>query len=207
MIMFIEKYERLTDKDKELFARICNLLLSETFVIRNDYKGGNTNSRNQDYIFLSQNFEVVSVYLELAGWRLYKDDINGIIYVENEIGTNKVSLNADQTHILLILRLIYDEHANVNIYSGVMTKVEEVLHQLVDVFHFFDKKPNMFEFKKSMKIFDDYNIIKLINGTYENVDCDFVILPTIKIVVSAERIEAVKNEVKILEGKTDEETE
>lgn len=205
--MFIEKYERLTDKDKELFARICNLLLSETFVIRNDYKGGNTNSRNQDYIFLSQNFEVVSEYLELAGWRLYKDDINGIIYVENEIGTNKVSLNADQTHILLILRLIYDEHANVNIYSGVMTKVEEVLHQLVDVFHFFDKKPNMFEFKKSMKIFDDYNIIKLINGTYENVDCDFVILPTIKIVVSAERIEAVKNEVKILEGKTDEETE
>lgn len=207
MIMFIEKYERLTDKDKELFARICNLLLSETFVIRNDYKGGNTNSRNQDYIFLSQNFEVVSEYLELAGWRLYKDDINGIIYVENEIGTNKVSLNADQTHILLILRLIYDEHANVNIYSGVMTKVEEVLHQLVDVFHFFDKKPNMSEFKKSMKIFDDYNIIKLINGTYENVDCDFVILPTIKIVVSAERIEAVKNEVKILEGKTDEETE
>lgn len=205
--MFIEKYERLTDKDKELFARICNLLLSETFVIRNDYKGGNTNSRNQDYIFLSQNFEVVSEYLELAGWRLYKDDINGIIYVENEIGTNKVSLNADQTHILLILRLIYDEHANVNIYSGVMTKVEEVLHQLVDVFHFFDKKPNMSEFKKSMKIFDDYNIIKLINGTYENVDCDFVILPTIKIVVSAERIEAVKNEVKILEGKTDEETE
>lgn len=207
MIMFIEKYERLTDKDKELFARLCNLLLSETFVIRNDYKGGNTNSRNQDYIFLSQNFEVVSEYLELAGWRLYKDDINGIIYVENEIGTNKVSLNADQTHILLILRLIYDEHANVNIYSGVMTKVEEVLHQLVDVFHFFDKKPNMSEFKKSMKIFDDYNIIKLINGTYENVDCDFVILPTIKIVVSAERIEAVKNEVKILEGKTDEETE
>lgn len=205
--MFIEKYERLTDKDKELFARLCNLLLSETFVIRNDYKGGNTNSRNQDYIFLSQNFEVVSEYLELAGWRLYKDDINGIIYVENEIGTNKVSLNADQTHILLILRLIYDEHANVNIYSGVMTKVEEVLHQLVDVFHFFDKKPNMSEFKKSMKIFDDYNIIKLINGTYENVDCDFVILPTIKIVVSAERIEAVKNEVKILEGKTDEETE
>ena len=205
--MFIEKYERLSNKDKELFARVCNLLLSETFVIRYDYKGGNTNSRNQYYIFLSQNFEVVSEYLELSGWRLYKDDVNGIIYVENEIGTNKLSLTADQTHILLILRIIYDEHANVNVYSGVITKVEEVLHQLVDVFHFFDKKPNMTEFKKSMKIFDDYNIIKIINGNYAEVDCGFVILPTIKIVVPAERIEAVANEVKVLEGRTNEETE
>lgn len=205
--MFTEKYERFTDKDKELFAKVCNLLLSETFVVRNDYRGGNTNSRNQDYIFLSHNFEVISEYLELAGWRLYKDDINGLIYVENEIGTNKVSLTADQTHILLILRLIYDEHANVNVYSGVMSKVEEVLHQLVDVFHFFDKKPNMSEFKRSMKTFDDYNIIKLINGNYAEVDCDFVILPTIKIVVSSERIEAVASEIKVLEGSTDEETE
>lgn len=205
--MFTEKYERFTDKDKELFAKVCNLLLSETFVVRNDYRGGNTNSRNQDYIFLSHNFEVVSEYLELAGWRLYKDDINGLIYVENEIGTNKVSLTADQTHILLILRLIYDEHANVNVYSGVMSKVEEVLHQLVDVFHFFDKKPNMSEFKRIMKTFDDYNIIKLINGNYAEVDCDFVILPTIKIVVSSERIEAVASEIKVLEGSTDEETE
>lgn len=203
--MFIEKYAQLSNKDKELFAKVCNLLLSETFVIRYDYKGGNTDSRNQDYIFLSQNFEVVSEYLELSGWRLYKDDVNGIIYVENEIGTNKLSLTADQTHILLILRLIYDEHANVNVYSGVMTKVEEVLHQLVDVFHFFDKKPNMTEFKRSMKIFDDYNIIKIINGNYAEVDCDFVILPTIKIVVPAERMEMVANEVKALERSTDEE--
>lgn len=206
--MFEEKYENLSDRDKDNFKSVCNALLSETFVLRNDYKNGSAQSRNQSYEFLNKYEDIVRDYLSLAGWILNKDDRNGYYYIENEAGTNKCKFTATQTQILLALRFLYDEHIkDAGLFMAVTTNVGELLHQLINVFGFFDKKPNMTDFKHDMNIFDNFNIVKVINGNYKETNCDFVILPTIQVAVSAERIAQIANELKAFEGETDEKTD
>lgn len=201
--MFEEKYENLSDRDKDNFKRVCNTLLAETFVLRNDYKNGNSQSRNQSYEFLAKYEDIVRDYLSLAGWLLHKDDRNGYYYIENENGINKFKFTATQTQILLALRFLYDEHLkDAGLFMSVTTNVGELLNQLIDVLGYFEKKPNMTDFKHDMNIFDKFNIIKVLNGNYKEFDCDFVILPTIQVVVSAERIAQIANEIRFLEGET-----
>lgn len=206
--MFTEFYENLSDKEKENFRRVCNLLLAETFIIRNDYKNGSAQSRNRDYEFLSKYEDLIKDYLYLSGWILNKDDTNGYYYIENEEEVNRCRFSLTQTQILLALRFLYDENLkDAGLFLTVTTNVEELLHQLVDVLGYFEKKPNMKDFKSDMNIFDDFNIIKKINGTYKDLDCDFVILPTIQVAVPAERIAMVTNQIKALEEVTDEKTD
>ena len=206
--MFTEKYENLSDRDKVNFKKVCNTLMSETFVLRNDYKNGSTQSRNQDYEFLSRYEDIVREYLSLSGWSLNKDDRNGYYYIENDEGINRRKFSLPQTQILLALRFIYDQHLKeAGLFMAVTTNVGELLHQLVNVLGFFDKKPNMTDFKRDMNIFDGFNVIKAINGNYKDTDCDFVILPTIQIAVPADRVALVANEVRALEGETDEKTD
>lgn len=206
--MFTEKYENLSDRDKVNFKKACNTLLSETFVLRNDYKNGSAQSRNQDYEFLSRYEDIVREYLSLSGWSLNKDDRNGYFYIENDEGINRRKFSLQQTQILLALRFIYDEHLKeAGLFMAVTTNVGELLHQLVNVLGFFDKKPNMTDFKRDMNIFDGFNVIKAINGSYKDTDCDFVILPTIQIAVPADRVAFVANEIRALEGEIDEKTD
>lgn len=206
--MFTEKYENLSDRDKVNFKKVCNTLMFETFVLRNDYKNGSAQSRNQDYEFLARYEDIVREYLSLSGWSLNKDDRNGYYYIENDEGINRRKFSLPQTQILLALRFIYDEHLKeAGLFMAVTTNVGELLHQLVNVLGFFDKKPNMTDFKRDMNIFDGFNIIKAINGNYKDTDCDFVILPTIQIAVPADRVALVAKEVRALEGETDEKTD
>lgn len=206
--MFAEKYDDLSDRDKDNYKRVCNILLAETFVLRNDYKNGSAQSRNQNYEFLAKYEDMVRDYLSLAGWILNKDDRNGYYYIENEEGINRCKFTLPQTQILLALRFLYDEHLkDAGLFMAVTTNVGELLHQLVDVLGYFDKKPNMTDFKHDMNIFDNFNIVKVINGSYKETDCDFVILPTIQVAVSSERIAQVASELRVSEGETDEKTD
>jgi hypothetical protein len=205
--MFIDDFNQLSEKEKETFRSVCNSLLLNTFIVRYDYKNGDYQHRNEYYTFLSQNENAVKEYLSYANWNLYKDDINGYFYIENINNTNKYTFSAEQTKLLLILRVIYENNLKeAGLTLAVTINVAEVLHQLIDVFALYDKKINMKDFKKNMNIIDGFNIIKAINGNYNETDCDFVILPTILTMVSADRINELVTELKNLEGETNEET-
>ena len=69
--MFIEKYNELTNAEKDNFKRVVSLILSKTFIVNRIYdKNKSTFTYNSDYRFISRNIELFSEYLNLGGFRL-----------------------------------------------------------------------------------------------------------------------------------------
>jgi hypothetical protein len=175
-----------------MFTTVCNHLLGQTFLLRTTYQPDGTNINNPEYTFLTLHSEIVKNYLSLLGWELHQDEYNGYFYVINNLEANKLTLSSKPTAILLALRLIYDENSErAGLFQDVLCEVREVLEKLVTDFGIFRRKPNMNEFRQSMKVLEDHNIIQKLDGKYTDSDCRFTILPTVLTVVSAEKLNAL----------------
>ncbi len=84
--MSLSRLNELTQKEKDEFSRICNKIMSVTYILRD----GTDGRISKDYRFIDANFDLIYDYLELCGWRLYKDMQYGVIYVRNTEGYNKL---------------------------------------------------------------------------------------------------------------------
>jgi len=196
-----------TAKEKEMFTSVCNHLLGQTFLLRTIYQPDGSTVNNPEYNFLALRSETVKSYLSLLGWELHQDEYNGYFYVINNLDANRLILGSKPTAILLALRLIYDENSErVGLFQDVLCEVKGVLEKLVTDFGVFRQKPNMDEFRRSMKLLEDHNIIKGLEGKYSDADCRFTILPTILTVVSAEKLNALVAKLR-KEDESDEEAD
>jgi hypothetical protein len=78
--MWNEAYEALSNYEKGEFRRICNYLLSHTYIVRDTYKPDKQwTEPNNDYRMVNRLFECMREYFSISGWRLDKDDNYGII--------------------------------------------------------------------------------------------------------------------------------
>ncbi len=186
--MNFDAFTQMSDREMQEFSRICNYLLSCTFVMREDQK----KLISKDYRYIERNFALFSDYLSLSGWRIYKDSQYGMIYVRNEEGYNKLSLNKLATVMLITMRLIYEERrlqaSNTN---DVCITVAELFGKIVNDFSVYPKKPPQKEIKDCFRIFESHNILYKLDDSYDNLDCRFVILPSILIAVSNEKCKTI----------------
>ncbi len=188
--------EGFSQKERELFRSSCNHLLGKTFVVRTIYKNG-ANIPNPEYTFLVRYKEIVKDYLSLLGWDIYQDEFNGYFYVLNDLEENRLSMNKITTGILLALRLIYDENSeSAGLYRDVICSVRDLLDKIITDFSLLRQKPNMDEIRRSLKLLEEHSIIVPIEGRYNEMSCNFTILPTIFIAVSAEKLNALVEQMK-----------
>ena len=181
-----------SSKEIETFTSVCNHLLGQTFLLRTAYQSNGNVINNPEYNFLVMHSEIVKSFLSLLGWDLHQDEYNGYFYVSNNLDANRLMLGAKPTAILLVLRLIYDENSErAGLFQDVICEVREVLEKLVTDFGVFRQKPNMDEFRRSMKLLEEHHIIQGLEGKFSDADCRFAILPTILTVVSAEKLNAL----------------
>jgi hypothetical protein len=186
----IAAIESFSAREYERFQRICNSLLANTFVINFIVKD-EQKLPNPDYIFLVKNRELVKYYLEMAGWELYKSEHHDYFYVTNELEANRLKLNKDTTGIILALRLIYDENSEAaGLNQDVEIKTRELLEKAVTEYPFLSSRgnPNMKDVARYLRIIEDHRIVQRISGKFSEMDCRFLILPTILTIVSAEKI-------------------
>ncbi len=196
-----------TAKEKEMFTSVCNHLLGQTFLLRTIYQPDGSAINNPEYNFLALRSEIVKGYLSFLGWELHQDEYNGYFYVINNLDANRLTLGSKPTAILLALRIIYDENSErVGLFQDVLCEVREVLEKLVTDFGVFRQKPNMDDFRRAMKVLEDHNIIKGLEGKYSDADCRFTILPTILTVVSAEKLNVLVSNMR-KEDESDEEAD
>ena len=177
-------------RDNERFQRICNSLLANTFVVSFIVKDGQK-VPNPDYLFLTRNRDLVKNYLEMAGWELQKSEHHDYYYVTNDMEANRLRLNKEATGIILALRLIYDENSETaGLNQDVEIKTRELLEKVVTDYPLLSSKgnPNMKEVARYLRIIEDHMIVQRISGFFSDMDCRFLILPTILTVVSAEKI-------------------
>ena len=190
--MDFSELQNFSAKELEQFKRVCNQLLSRTFVVRTLYRPDKGRVNNPDYTFLSIHQTIVGSYLALLDWELRKDDFNGYFYVVNTDEANRLVLNQKATAILLALRMIYEENQEqVGLEQDVLCTVRDLLEKVVTDYAILSTRPNMDEVKRALTLLEQHSVLQRIEGKFSQPGCKFAILPTILTVVSSERLDAV----------------
>jgi len=98
------KLANLTDSERDQLRIALNLLFTESFLVRS------IDHHRSSYRFVTGNFELVEEYLEVAGWGLRRDETLGVVAFQGPPSARH-SLSKDETVLLLILRLLFEEKA------------------------------------------------------------------------------------------------
>lgn len=198
--MFIEKYNELMNSEKESFKRILSLIFSKTFIVNRIYdRKQNIFKSNSDYRFIDRNIELFREYLEIAGFKLIKDNNYEVIYIENEFGYNKKRLDKNTTIFLYGLRLKFDEdRESIKLNTDTIVTVSDIIKTLMDV-GAYTKKPSDIEIRTALSNLISFNIIEKIDGILERPETKIIILPSILFVITNEKITALSQSIKMLE--------
>ncbi len=95
---------RLSDTERERLRVALNLLFTESFLVRG------LEHHAPSYRFVTSNFELVEKYLAVAGWGLRRDEMLGVIAFQGPPSARH-SLSKDESLLLLVLRLLFEEKA------------------------------------------------------------------------------------------------
>lgn len=178
-----------SQREIEQFRSVCNQLMSRTFVVRTIYNQDKGRITNPDYTFLSIHYEHVREYLDLLGWELYKDDMNGYYYVMNSDEANRCNLDKKETAILLAIRMIYEENQErLGLEQDAICTVRDILDKVVTDYAILPSKPNMEDVKRAFTRLENHSVIQRVEGKFNSGSCKLAILPTVAVVVSADRL-------------------
>lgn len=198
--MNLERFEQMTQREMDEFSRICNKLMSTTYILRD----GADKLVSREYRFIENEFELFSDYLGLSGWRIYKDAQYGIIYVRNVEGYNKLALNKLTTVMLITMRIIYEElRVQASSTNDVCVTVGELFGKIVNEFSIYPKKPPQKEIKDSFRILENHSIIRHLDESYDDMECRFVVLPSILVAVPNEKCKTIFDTLKAEEEKNE----
>ncbi|MGN0579034.1 MAG: DUF4194 domain-containing protein [Ruminiclostridium sp.] len=186
--MNLDRFEEMTQREKDEFSRICNMLLSTTYILRDEAQG----RISKEYRFIEANYELFYDYLELCGWKIYKDVQYGVIYVRNVNGLNRLSLNKLTTVMLITMRLIYEElRTQASSTNDVCTTTGDLFGKIVNEFSIYPKKPAQKEIKDAFRVLEAHNLIRKLDESYDDIECRFVILPSVLIAVPNEKCKTI----------------
>lgn len=182
-------------REREQFTAVCNRLLGSTFIFKELLRPDGKRVMDPDYSFLLRYAGTVQDYLSVIGWQLNHAQHHGYYYVLNELEANRCLLSPLTTKILLTLRLLYEEESErAGMSLDVTCHVRDILEKLVTTLNVL-KRPNMDEFKKSLRQLEDHAIVMRLEGKYSEAGCELAILPTVLTAVSPERLNALVQEL------------
>lgn len=192
----LEKYESFSTREKEEFRDICNELFDKTFLNEEVISNNGGFVINEKFNFVRRNFELFEEYFMLSGWILERKN-NETIYIRNETGSNRVILKLLTTKMLIALRVMYDKKRKTSSNSNrVQFKLSELYNKMLHDFGLIDSMPSKTDRDSSIKIIEKYNIIVKAAVAEDEMDNVYVIMPSITVAVSDDRINMIYNQLK-----------
>lgn len=192
----LEKYESFSTREKEEFRDICNELFDKTFLNEEVISNNGGFVINEKFNFVRRNFELFEEYFMLSGWILERKN-NETIYIRNETGSDRVILKLLTTKMLIALRVMYDEKRKTSSNSNrVQFKLSELYNKMLHDFGLIDSMPSKTDRDSSIKIIEKYNIIVKAAVAEDEMDNVYVIMPSITVAVSDDRINMIYNQLK-----------
>jgi len=189
--MWIETYEELSNYEKGEFRRLCNYLLSHTYVVRDMYKPEKQwTEPSNDYRTINRLFECIRGYFLLSGWKLEKDDNYGVISLINEFSHNRIRFDRFTTLFLYTCRLIYEEEREKGVNQNI---VRTDTANIVDKMRFLGLlekgKTSQKERIDAQRTLAHFNIIQKTDATAWHPDGNgILILPSILSIISNQGI-------------------
>lgn len=151
----------------------------------------------KDYYFIERNEELFSSYLAMSGWKLLSDRVFGVYQVINESGYNRLRFRLEESIIVLIIRLCYEEkRKEVNITENISIKVGEIQEKYAAL-KIKNKPIDKRTLTETVNLLKRFNIVDSLDSNITDPDCRLVIYPTILFAVRVDDISVV---FEMLEG-------
>ncbi len=194
--MFQEEYEKLTRGDRALFSSAINELLHHQYILRMDYDQRSLMFKvNPTFLFIEKNFSMIEDYLSYIDIDITKVNDEGLIYIVSAIDKNHMRFDTVTTLIVYALRSYYEgqlekapENANVLMTASNLrvflneTGLSNVSQRL-----------SANTIAAALRVLDSYNVVCRHSGTYSDSTYSFYIRPTIRYIISTEKMTALYN--------------
>ncbi len=179
----LSSFETMTVTQKSQFKDTANKLLASTFLSR-DKK-----DNKESYYFLMNFKDLFDEFFEILGYTINLDTQLGCVMLEGASASNTLKLKRDESIILLILRLLYHEHAKeTSLNDNIVCSVADI-HTKYDYLQI-KRKLNKTDLISSLRLLRKYNIIE-VTGDITSSACRLVILPTILMAIKSEDVNEV----------------
>lgn len=193
--------EGMLQKDKDEFSRICNRLLSSSFLCKRN------EANKSDYYFVRKYQEKFTQYLLLLGYRLEINEEYGVVQLTNPHNYNRYNLKLNESILLLILRILYDEkRRELSVSDEVIINVGDI-HEKFMSLKIRDKMIDKTTLRNAISTLRRFQLIETLDRDVSNEDTRIIIFDSILMAV---RVEDIKKAYEKLEnyrkgGKSDEE--
>lgn len=197
----MDLFEGMLQKDKDEFRRVCNKLMSICFICKQ-----NSDTKSEYYFILRQK-PVFERYLDILGYNLEINEEYGVIQLVNRENYNHVHLKLQDSIILLILRILYDEKKRELSLSDVVINIGDIQEKYLSL-KIREKQIDKTTMSNALRIFKRYNLIALLDRDLTQEDSRVVIYDSILMAVRVEDIKRVSDMIALYRkgGNTGDET-
>ena len=185
---FNEIYKTYNDTKKDLFSKITNRLLNESYLIK--YRGED----EEGYFKCLDLFDALKEYLSIIDYDINLDKDIGIIYVTNIENKNRLHINKFETILILLLRVKYFKESKKSSLSNIVSISFNDLKNEVKKTNIYKEEKSVSEYLQALKNLKKYKLITYNKVKEFSLDTQIFIYPSILYVVDINSIESL-NEI------------
>ena len=199
----MELLDKMLQRDKENFRRICSRHLSCCFLCKSNA------SNKSDYYFVLKYRSEFKTYLEILGYRLEINEELGVIQLTNAYNYNRLNLKLYESVILLILRILYDEKKReLSVSDEVIVNLGDIQDKYLSL-QIREKMIDKTTMRNALSLFRRFQLIETLDRDLGNEESRILIYDSILMAVRIDDIRKAYEKLEIYrKGKqTDEETD
>lgn len=180
----MELFEQMLQRDKDEFRRVCNRLMSSCFIVKK-YE-----ATKSDYYFILRMRKEFDYYLNVLGYILEINEDYGVIQLVNRERYNHLNLKLNDSIILLILRILYDEKKRELSLSDVVINLGDIQEKYLSL-HIREKQIDKTTMANALRVFRRFNLIEILDKDLSQEDSRIIIFDSILMAIRVEDIRQV----------------
>ncbi len=185
MMDWVAEYEGFTAGQREDFRRIVNKLLAQTYITKRK------EDQRRDYYFVERHESMIRTYLGMSGWDLIGDKGLGVYQAVNHDGFNRLQLRLQESIILLLVRLCYEERRReLTLAENVVIRVREIQEKYAAL-QIRDRPIDKKGLRDAIALMKRFNIVDVLDRNPVDPDCRLVLFPSILLAVRVDDIRQV----------------
>ena len=196
----MDLFEGMLQKDRDEFRRVCNKLMSICFIVRRN------EATKSDFYFIQRWKQVFERYLEVLGYTLEINDEYGVIQLVNRENYNHLNLKLNDSIILLILRILYDEKKRELSLTDVVVNLGDSQEKYISL-KIREKQIDKTTMNNALRLFKRFNLVELLDRDLMQEESRVIIYDSILMAVRVEDIKRVNDMLALYRkgGKTEDE--
>lgn len=192
--MFQEEFEKMSRSDRELFAETVNNLLYQCYIVRKSYDRKTKMFRTDPgYLFIERYYSVIEDYLSYMDMQVSKNDDDGVVFVTSGAERNHYRFDPTTTLVVYALRSYYEGAIEKAPQETEVLMTNVTMNSLVTQMGLsnLSKRLSPTTIASALRLLDSFNIVTRANNNYGDPSYSFFILPTIRYVISSEKLNAL----------------